>query len=73
MDLVTILPIVFMMVMTIWSLVGMIVPFVKSLLSAGQTGRDVIIAGICGTVLLVLGLMLIFETVRTIWMKKGKA
>ncbi len=71
----TVLPMLFMMVMTLWSLVMLIIPFVRSLLStstlgdgqAQAAGPDVAISGICGIVLLLLSVLLIIDSARTLW------
>jgi carbon starvation protein len=64
----TLLPMIFMLAMTVWSLVNMIYPFAKSLtrLSGGGMPPDVAISGLCALVLLGLSLMLILEAGKAI-------
>jgi carbon starvation protein len=68
----TILPMLFMMVMTIWSLIILTVPFIQSLPKWGteEISRDILISGICGLVLLVLSIVLILEAARTLLGKR---
>ncbi|MFH0731574.1 MAG: carbon starvation CstA family protein [Candidatus Omnitrophota bacterium] len=58
-----ILPMLFMMVMTIWSLFSLVVPFISSLpaILQGETSADILISGICAVALLALSLTLIYE------------
>jgi carbon starvation protein len=64
----TVIPMLFMMIMTIWSLIDMISPFVSSLpvILSGRLSSDILISGICGTVLLVLSLMLLYEAAKSL-------
>lgn len=64
----TVVPTVFMMIMTIWSLLNLVSPFVASLpdIMHGRIIADIMISGICGIVLLVLSLALIWEAVRAL-------
>jgi len=60
----TILPMLFMMVMTLWSLITLTWPFILSvpaLFRGVYVKPDVMISGICGVILFVLSLLLIFE------------
>jgi carbon starvation protein len=69
----TIVPMIFMMVVTLWSLVLQVVPFLKSvpnLLGGIPARSDIVISGICGIVLFVLSLWLIFEAVNVLVVKK---
>jgi carbon starvation protein len=65
-----ILPMIFMMFMTMWSLVLQIVPFAEALPAAlrgeGMEGR-IIASGTVGVVLFVLSIWLIVEAVRVLW------
>ena len=68
----TIVPMIFMLAMTLWSLVLQILPFAGLLL--GRIGRetvktDVVISGIFGVILLALSLALLFETVNVLILK----
>ncbi|MEW6606509.1 MAG: carbon starvation protein A [bacterium] len=65
----TILPMIFMLVMTLWSLVTLTLPFITSLpeiLQGSSVVPDVLISGICGIVLLLLSIMLIIEAIKTL-------
>lgn len=64
----TIIPMLFMMIMTIWSLLSMVVPFIRSSpeILQGRVSTDVLISGICGMVLLVLSLMLLYEAAKSL-------
>lgn len=60
-----ILPMLFMVSMTIWSLVLLIIPFFKGmpgLLRGAAMKTDIIISGVFGTILLVLAIWLLFES-----------
>jgi len=71
----TILPMIFMLVMTVWSLVNLAAPFVISVLhsTAGAQKSDVFVSGICGIILLTLSFLLIGEVVRTLFLDKRRA
>jgi len=70
----TILPMLFMMIMTLWSLGGMVVSFFRSLPERTQGGvsTDMTISGICGMVLLVLSLMLFYEAAKSLLAARKK-
>ena len=64
-----VIPMVFMMAMTVLALILQVTPFLAALpdiLSGRQTKPDVVIAGICGIILLLLGGSLIFIAARTL-------
>jgi carbon starvation protein len=63
----TIIPMLFMMIMTIWSLFNMVSPFLISLpeILQGKVNTDILISGVCGIILLVLSLMLVYEAARS--------
>jgi carbon starvation protein len=68
------LPMVFMAVFSLWSLVLQIIPFVFSIpkvLSGSTLKPDVWISGICGLVLLVLAVWLMIEAVQVLGSKKA--
>ena len=68
-----IVPMLFMFVMTMWSLVNLIMPFAKSLpaIIHGQSVKiDIVIAGVCGIVFLLLSLLLIKEAIKTLMFGK---
>ncbi len=64
----TILPMAFMLVVTVWSLIGLIAPMAGSLpdLFAGKMAGDAVISGVCGVLLVVLSLVLVLISVRTV-------
>ncbi|HBG78662.1 MAG TPA: carbon starvation protein A [Phycisphaerales bacterium] len=66
-------PMLFMFVMTMWSLFNLIMPFAKSLpaIIRGQSVKiDIVIAGVCGIVFLLLSLLLIKEAVQSLLLSK---
>jgi carbon starvation protein len=68
-----IVPMIFMFVMTMWSLINLIMPFAKSLptICHGQSVKtDIVIAGVCGIVFLMLSLLLIKEAIQTLLLGK---
>jgi carbon starvation protein len=70
----TIAPMVFMFVVTLWSLVTMIIPFMKSLPGVARGvsfAADTILAAVCGILLLVLSLALILEATRVLRLQKA--
>ncbi len=65
----SILPMLFMMVFTLWALVIQIKPFVMALPTLGGGGSlkpDVVISGVCGVILLILTIWLMVEAVRVL-------
>ncbi|MFA5859524.1 MAG: carbon starvation CstA family protein [Elusimicrobiota bacterium] len=71
----TILPMIFMLTMTLWSLIVQVGDFVKVLpsLSTGVTVKpDVIISGVVGIVLLVLSIVLVIEAYRVLSSKNTR-
>jgi carbon starvation protein len=71
------LPMFFMLVVTLWSLVQLVRPFLSAapawIRNETALKPDVIISGIVGIVLLVLSLWLIAETIRTLFFVRKKA
>jgi len=66
---IAIIPTIFMLIMTIWSLVLQIIPFVETF---GQAVTpDVIISGIFGIILLVLGIWLVIESAKALSIRKA--
>jgi carbon starvation protein len=68
-----VLPMIFMLTMTLWSLVQQVSPFLTGApawIRGEALKPDVIISGVVGVVLLVLSLWLIGETVRTLFLRK---
>jgi len=63
-----VIPMAFMTVVTVWSLIDFAVPLVKSVpqLPSGTVPIDTIISGLVGIVLLVLSFALIWEAVRAL-------
>jgi len=71
----SILPMIFMMIVTMWSLVLQFLPFLKSLpdLFAGEVVKpDTLISGIFGIILFILSLWLIFEAINILVVKTSK-
>lgn len=68
----TIIPMIFMIGMTLWSLILLVLPFLKSLpdlFKGGAVQSDTIILGICGIILLILSILLIFEAIKALVVK----
>jgi carbon starvation protein len=71
-----IIPMAFMLVMTMWSLVLQVIPFVKILpaLSRGEAVKtDLIISGVFGVILFVLSIWLVVEAFTVLAIKKKPA
>lgn len=70
----TIVPMFFMLIMTVWSLINLITPFVLSILDPTRPAQtaDVFISGICGIVLLLLSCLLIIEVIKILFFDKAK-
>jgi carbon starvation protein len=69
------IPMVFMFVVTLWSLVNLTKPLIVSLpafVSGTSVQIDIVISGICGLVLLLLSLLLIKETIKTLLFNRKK-
>ncbi|MEN6384289.1 MAG: carbon starvation CstA family protein [Phycisphaerales bacterium] len=69
-----IVPMIFMIVMTLWSLVNLIIPFISAvpaIMKGTPVKIDIIIAGVCGLILLLLSLFVIKETLKSIFQKKN--
>jgi len=66
---IAIIPTIFMLIMTLWSLVLQVIPFIKTFGQAVTT--DVIISGVVGIVLLFLSIWLLIESARAL--RTGKA
>lgn len=65
----TILPMVFMLVFTLWALIIQIKPFIAALPGLGQRASlkpDVVISGVCGVILLILSIWLMIEAARVL-------
>jgi carbon starvation protein len=60
----TLIPMVFMLVVTVWSLVLQIVPFLRQVAAGKTAAPDATISGICGIILLVLSAMVVAEACR---------
>ncbi len=60
----SLLPMAFMLVMTMWSLVLQIAPWARSVLAGADAPPDAAIAGVSGVVLLILSVWLLVEAVR---------
>jgi len=67
--LIAIIPAIFMLIMTLWSLILQIIPFINTF---GQVvSPDIIISGIFGIVLLVLSIWLVIESVKALNPRKA--
>ncbi|HUV05856.1 MAG TPA: carbon starvation protein A [Armatimonadota bacterium] len=62
----TLIPMAFMMVVTLWSLVIQFAPFLTSLLAGKAVARDAMISGICGIILFVLAVWLAWEAINAL-------
>jgi carbon starvation protein len=60
----TLIPMAFMLVMTLWSLVLQIAPWFRALLAGTPASPDAAISGVCGGVLMILSVWLLAESVR---------
>jgi carbon starvation protein len=72
----SIIPMIFMMVVTLWSLVLFVLPFLNSLpdLFAGVIAKpEFLISGIFGIILFVLGIWLIFGAIKVLGLKPAKS
>lgn len=69
----TIVPMLFMFIMTIWSLGNLIYPFARSIPSGtiSSLSPDAIISGICGIMLLSLGLVFIWRSRHILKLRKA--
>ena len=70
-----ILPMIFMLVMTLWSLITLTLPFINLLpgiFEGVAVKPDTMISGICGIILFALSIMLIIEAVKALVIKTGK-
>ncbi len=69
----TILPMIFMLVMTLWSLIVQIIPFMRIIpewFGGVEIKPDIIISGVFGVILLVLSLWLLYEARYALLPKK---
>jgi carbon starvation protein len=57
----TLLPMAFMLLMTLWALVTQILPFIRALGAGTSMNPDVVISGVMGVILLVLTVWLLVE------------
>ena len=62
--IITLIPMAFMLVMTLWSLVLQIAPWLGAVASGASVSPDMAISGVCGAVLLILSVWLLAEAVR---------
>jgi carbon starvation protein len=61
-----ILPMAFMLVMTMWSLVVQIAPWLRALAARTAASPDTVISGVCGSVLMILSVWLLVEAARVL-------
>jgi len=62
----TVPPMLFMLVMTLWSLILQILPFLNSLTVGVAVKPDTLISGICGIILFALSGLLVWEALRVL-------
>jgi carbon starvation protein len=68
----TILPMLFMFIVTIWALIELTTPFIKSIVFSPTKitfTTDILLSGICGILLLVLSFFFIWEAKQVIFLK----
>jgi len=68
----TILPMIFMLGITLWSLILLILPFLNSfpdLIRGMAVKPDILISGICGITLFILSVLLLFEAIRVLLLR----
>lgn len=70
----TIIPMLFMMIMTVWALFDLIVPFINSLPGIWQNklNPNILFSGICGIILLVLSFTLFYEAGKSLLAKETR-
>lgn len=68
----TIVPMLFMLGVTIWSLFNLTMPFIRFVCAGGgdKISPDALISGICGIILLVLSFILIYQAIRALLSRK---
>ena len=62
----TLVPMAFMLVMTLWSLVLQIAPWLRAVLAGTPASPDAAISGVCGSVLMILSVWLLMEAARVL-------
>jgi carbon starvation protein len=67
-----VIPMAFMLSMTLWSLVLLILPFLKALLAGAGMKPEILVAGCCGLPLLILTLWLVYESLDVLWLKPAR-
>lgn len=68
----TILPMIFMLGITLWSLIILTLPFLNSfpyLISGLAVKPDTLISGICGIILFILSMLLVFEAIKVLLLR----
>ena len=68
----TLIPMAFMMVVTLWSLVLQFLPFLASVFAGKAVARDAAISGICGIILFVLSVWLAWEAINMLVLSPAK-
>ncbi len=74
-SLYAILPMIFMLVMTVWSLVLQMMPFLKIMIFnpyAAGIKTDLYVSGVCAVVLFIISVLLIIESTRVLFLAKSK-
>lgn len=64
------IPMAFMMVVTMWSLILLFTPFLSSLAKGVLVSGDAAISGVCGIILFVLALWLVWEAFKVLVLKR---
>lgn len=75
-SLYAILPMIFMMAMTVWSLVLQMMPFLKIMIFnpyAAGIKTDLYVSGVCAVVLFIISVLLIIESTRVLFLARSKA
>ena len=68
----TLIPMAFMMVVTLWSLVLQFLPFLTSVFAGKAVARDTAISGICSIILFVLSVWLAWEAINMLVLSPAK-
>lgn len=71
----TIIPMLFMLIITLWSLILQTLPFINVFpdwIKGTEVKPDIIISGICSIILFLLSILLIFEAINVLILKKEK-
>jgi carbon starvation protein len=67
----SIIPMIFMLVMTMWSLITFMLPFIDKIAKGASLTPDLTISGVCAIILLVLSILLIYEAAMILLYRKN--